>query len=152
MRYEHFVLCNIYIFFNKTFFSFNNFYNNTKKTFKSNNKKSNYINQLLSPPLLKHTHARAQVPIITIIIIIIIIIIIKRQYQPSSLRNRHPYNTPDRGPNGNSLGIGVINCCRRGLHTRGCKDPRTTSFLCKCNLTKNYLTSVSLLKHFSTSC
>ena len=40
------------------FFPFRNVYNNThtKKTFTSNNKNSNYINQSLSLLLLKHTH------------------------------------------------------------------------------------------------
>ena len=52
-------------------------------TFKSNNKNDNYINKLLSLPLLKHTHAHThahthththahtQISIITVIIIII---------------------------------------------------------------------------------
>ena len=74
----------------------------------------------------------------------------KRQYQPPYPRNKHPYNTPDRGPNGNSQGIGAINCCRKDLHTRGYRDPRTTSFLYNCKLTKNCLATISLLKHFST--
>ena len=76
----------------------------------------------------------------------------KRQYQSPIPRNKHPYNTPDKDPNGNSQGIGAINCCRKDTNTRGCRDPRTTSFLCKCNLNKYYLASVSLLKLFSTSC
>ena len=44
------------------------------------------------------------------------------------------------------------NCCRKYLHPRGRSYPRVSSFLCKCNLTKNEFTSVSLLKHFSISC
>ena len=63
----------------------------------------------------------------------------KRQYQPPT-------------PRDNSQGIGAINCCRKDLHTRGCRDPGTTSFLIKCNLTKDYLASVYLLKHIFTSC
>ena len=62
-----------------------------------------------------------------------------------------PTNTPDGDPIGNSQGIGAINCCRKDLHTKGCRDPRSTSFLCKCNLTKSYLASVSLLKYLSNS-
>ena len=124
-------------FFNKFFFPFKNFYNNTKKkTFKSN-KNNNYINQLLKLPLLKHTHTQhthththTHTQIITK----------KRQYQPPSPRNKRPYNTLDGGPNGNNPGIGVVNYCRKDLHTRVCRDPRPTSFLCKCNLTKSYLT------------
>ena len=65
-----------------------------------------------------------------------------KQYQPPSPTNKHPYNTPDRGSNGNNHGIGTVNCYRKDLHTRGCRDPRTTSFLRKCNLTKNYLAPV----------
>ena len=76
----------------------------------------------------------------------------KRQHQSPFPRNKHPYNTSDRGPNGNSQGIEAVNCCCKDLHTRGCRDSRSTSFLCKYNLTKSYLASVSLLKHFSISC
>ena len=74
--------------------------------------------------------------------IITIIIIIIKQCQPPSPTNKHLYNTPDRGSNGNSQEIGTVNCYRKDLHTRGCRDPRTTSFLRKCNLTKNYLAPV----------
>ena len=63
--------------------------------------------------------------------------IIKSQYQPPSPRKKHPYNTPDGGPNGNSQGIGAVNCCRKDLHPSGCRDPRSTSLLCKCNPTKS---------------
>ena len=71
------------------------------------------INQLLRLPLLKHTHMHTHK--ITTIIIIIIIIIIKRQYQAPFPSNKHPYNTPDRGPKGNSQGIGAVKCCRKDL-------------------------------------
>ena len=71
---------------------------------------------------------------------------------PTSLpRNKYPYNTPDGGSNSNSQGIGAVNCCCKDLHTRGCRDPRSTS-LCKWNLTKSYLASVSLIKHLPISC
>ena len=43
-------------FLTKFFFPFKNVYNNTKKTFKINNKNNNDINQLLKLPLLKHSH------------------------------------------------------------------------------------------------
>ena len=48
-------------------------------------------------------------------------------------------NTPtsDGGPYGNSPRIGAANCCRKDLHPRGCKEPRSTTFLRKCNLTKS---------------
>ena len=62
-------------------------------------------------------------------------IIKKGQYQLLFSRKTHPYNTPDRGPHSNSQRIGVANYCRKDLHPRGCRDPR--SFLCKCNLTKS---------------
>ena len=42
------------------FFPSKNFYKYKKKTFKSNNKNNNYINQLLKLPLLKHTHTHTQ--------------------------------------------------------------------------------------------
>ena len=47
----------------------------------------------------------------------------------------YPCNTSDRSPCGNSQGIGSVNCYRKNFHPRGCRDPRSTSFLCKCNLT-----------------
>ena len=112
-------------FFNKIFFPFKNFYNNTKKTFKSNNKNNNYINQLLKLPLLKcvrthtHTHTHTQNNNSNNN---------KRQYQPPSPKNRHPYKNPDGGANSNSQGIGAVDCCRKDLHTRGCRDPRSTPF------------------------
>ena len=131
------------------FFPFKNFYNNTKKTFKSNNKNNNYINQLLETAVVKthtqthtHTHTHTKKNNNNK----------KRQYQSPSPRNKHPYNTPDGGPNSNSQGIGAVNSYRKYLHTRGCRDARSTLFLCKCNFIKSYLVSVSLLKHFSISC
>ena len=62
---------------------------------------------------------------------------IKRKAVPSSLpkKKEDPYNIPDGGPYGASQGIGAINCCRKDLHHRGCRYPRFSSFLCKCNLT-----------------
>ena len=78
------------------------------------------------------------------VIIIIIIIITKSQYQAHSPGNKHLYNTPDRDPNDTSQGKGTVNYCRKDLHTRGCRDPRSTSFLYKYNLTKSYLVSFSL--------
>ena len=30
----------------------------------------------------------------------------------------------------------AVNCCRKDPHPRGCRYPRVSSFLCKCNLTK----------------
>ena len=30
----------------------------------------------------------------------------------------------------------IINCHHKDPHSKGCRDPRSTSFLCKCNLTK----------------
>ena len=73
---------------------------------------------------------------------------IKRKAAPSSLPKKKgdPCNTPDGGPYSSSQGIGAVNCCRKDLHPRRCRYPRFSSFLCKCNLTKCYLTSVSLLK------
>ena len=56
------------------------------------------------------------------------------------------------GLHGNSEGIGAVNCCHLNLHPSRRSYPRFSSFLCKCNPTKNYFTSVSLLKHFSISC
>ena len=104
--------------------------------------KVNIVNPTHPLPQKKHTHTQK----------IIIIIIKKMQYQDSYPRNKHPYNTPDKDPNSNSQGIGAVNCRRKDLDITGCRDPRSTSFLFKCNLTKSYLSSVSLLKHFSISC
>ena len=98
------------------FFSFEEFLQQHKKTFKSNNKSNNYINQLL-----KH----AQTPthnIVIIIIIIIIQIIIKRQYQSPSPRHKHSCNTPDEGPNSNSQGKGAVNCCHKPPEVAGILD------------------------------
>ena len=36
-----------------------------------------------------------------------------------------------------SQGPGVVNCCRKDLHPGSFRDPRSTSFLSKCNLTKS---------------
>ena len=30
----------------------------------------------------------------------------------------------------------TVNCCHKDPHPRGCRYPRFSSFLCKCNLTK----------------
>ena len=129
-----------------------NFYNNTEIQLKSNNKISNYRNRLLRLSLLKHTNTQRHtkrnnnkiiiliiiiiIIIIIKIIIIMIIIIIKRQYQPPSPRKKHPYNTPVGGLHSNRQGIGAVNCYRKDLHPRGCRNARSISFLCKCNLTK----------------
>ena len=48
---------------------------------------------------------------------------------PPPPRNKHPYNTPDRSPNGNSQGIGAVNCC--------CKD------LSSCNSQKEHCGEVT---------
>ena len=99
------------------------------------------MNQLLRLPLLKYTHTHThrkkkhvkkkkqktkQKQI-------------KRKAAPSSLpkKKEDPYNIPDGVPYGNSQGIGAVNCCRKDLHPRGCRYPRFSSFLCKCNLTKS---------------
>ena len=71
------------------------------------------------------------------------------QYQPPFSRKKQPFNISDKDPHGNSQGIKIVNYCHKDLHPRGCRDPRSTSLLCMCNLTKSYLTSVSLLKQFS---
>ena len=123
----------LFIHFLNFFFPFKNF-NNTIKTFK-NNKNNNYINQLLRLTLLKHTHTLKNNNN-------------KRQYQPPSPGNKHLYNTPDGGPNGNSQGKGAVSYCHKDLHTRGCRDPRSISFLRKCSLTKSYLASVKFIEAF----
>ena len=130
--------------FRKTFFLCFFFllivFTTTQNTVKSNNKNSNYINQLLRLPLLKHTHPHTHTDRKKKKW--------KRQYQPPSPRKKHPYNTADGGLHSSSQGIGAVSCCFKDLHPRGCRDSRSISFLCKCNLTKSLLASVSLLKHF----
>ena len=81
------------------------------------------------------------------------IITIKRKPVPPCLpkKKKDSYNTPDGGPHGNSQEIRAVNCCCKDLHPRRRCYPIFSSFLCKCNLTKSSFTSVSLLKHFSTS-
>ena len=49
-------LGNFYFFFLINFFLLNFFYSKHKNLIKSNNKKNNYMNQLLRLPLLKYTH------------------------------------------------------------------------------------------------
>ena len=39
----------------------------------------------------------------------------KRQYQHPSPRKKHPYNTPDGRPHGNSQRIGAVNCCHKNF-------------------------------------
>ena len=69
-------------FLNNMFFLLRTFTVIQEKTFKNNDKNKNYINQLLSPLLLKHrhtdtdTHTQTQTHTQTSIIIVIIIIII----------------------------------------------------------------------------
>ena len=75
----------------------------------------------------------------------------KRQYQPPPLKKKEPYNTTNGGTHDSSQGIRVVNCYHKELHPRCGTDPRSSSVLCKCNLTKSYLTSVSLLKYFPIS-
>ena len=43
-------------------------------------------------------------------------------------KEKYPYSTSDGGPHSNSQGIGTINCCRKDLHPRVCRDPRSTLF------------------------
>ena len=84
------------------------------------------MNQLLRLPLLKYTHTEKKTN--------------KKKSStilPPQEIKKDPYNTPDGGPYGNSQGIGAVNCCRKDLHPRGCRYPRFSSFLCKCNLTKS---------------
>ena len=83
--------------------------------------------------------------------LMIIIIMIEKQQQPPSPKKKYPYNTSDGGPHGNSHKIGTINRCCKDPKSRCCRDLKSTSFLCKCNLTKSQLASVSLLKSFSIS-
>ena len=124
-------ICFLFFFFKSIFFLLNFFLQQHKNIIKSNNKKNNYINQLLRLPLLKYTHTEKKY--------ICYKKQIKRKAVPSSLpkKKKDPYNTPDGGPHGNSQGIGALNCCRKDLHPRGCRYPRFSSFLCKCNLTKS---------------
>ena len=60
----------------------------------------------------------------------------KRQYQPPSQTKKHLCITPDGGLHGNSQITGAVNCCRKDLHPRGCRDPRFSSFF-NGNLTKS---------------
>ena len=119
------------------FFPLKKFLQQHENAVKSNNMKSNYINQLFRLLLLKHTK------------VIIKIIIIKNAVTISLLKEKHPYKTSGGGPHCNSQGVGATNSCGRDLHPRGCRDPRCSLFLCKCNLTQSTLNSASLLKYFS---
>ena len=89
------------------------------------------MNQLLRLPLLKYTHTEKKKRMLKKKQI-------KRKAVPSSLpkKKEDPYDSSDGGPYGNSQGIGAVNCCRKDLHFRGCRYPRFSSLLCKCNLTK----------------
>ena len=95
------------------------------------------MNQLLRLPLLKYTHPHRKKNQ-TYVKKKNKTKQIKRKAAPSSLpkKKEDPYNIPDGGPYGDSQGIGAVNCCRKDLHPRGCRYPRFSSFLCKCNLTK----------------
>ena len=88
------------------------------------------MNQLLRLPLLKYTHTEKKSYVKKKKR--------KRKAVPCSLpkKKEDPYNAPDGGPYGNSQGTGAVNCCRKDLHPRGCRHPRFSSFLCKCNLTR----------------
>ena len=46
----------------------------------------------------------------------------------SSQEKKDPYNIPHGGPQGDSQGIGAINCCRKDLHPRGRSYPRLLFF------------------------
>ena len=64
-------------------------------------------------------------------------IITKKAVPTSLLEEKYPYNTSERDPHGNSQGIGAVNCCRKDLYPRGCRDPTSTSYLCKRDPTKS---------------
>ena len=63
----------------------------------------------------------------------------KRKTVPSSLpkKKKDPCNTQGGGPRGSSHKIEVVSYCHRDLQPRGRSYPRFSSFLCKCNLSKN---------------
>ena len=62
----------------------------------------------------------------------------KNKTAPSSLPKKkrgqpqHPRRSSLRQQSRNR----AVNCCRKDPHPRGCRYPRFSSFLCKCNLTK----------------
>ena len=89
------------IFFNN-FFSFSGFLQQHKDTAKSNNKKNNYINQLLRSSLLKNTHRERN----------------NTNNDKPSFQEKRPYNTPGRDLHVNSQRIGAVNCCRKDLDPR----------------------------------
>ena len=120
-------------FFDSFFFLLRIFTITLKITFKSNNKNDNYINKLLSLPLLKHTHAHTHTRTHT--------------HPHTNINNNSNNSNNNKKGNTNLLPQGIstptysrqrpqrqqsrkesINCCRRDLYTRGCRDPRTTSF------------------------
>ena len=116
-----------FFFFQSTPFLLSFFYSSTKNIIKINNKKNNYLNQLLRLRLLKYTHTHNIYKYIYIHIA-----------QPSLPKKQKDfYNNPDGGPHGNSQGIGAVNSCRKDLHPRDPSYPRFSSFLCKYNLTKS---------------
>ena len=121
-----------YIFFRINFFLLILFLQQHKSIIKSNNKKSNYMNQLLRLPLLKYTHTEQKIHMSkkTKIIIITIIIIIKRKTVSSSLPKKK--RSPRQQSKNRSL-----HCCRKDLHPRDRSYPTFSSFLCKCNLIKS---------------
>ena len=59
-KYKYF-----FILFLNQFFSFKFFFTATQNIIKSNNKKNNYMNQLLRLPLLKYTHTHTHTHIQT---------------------------------------------------------------------------------------
>ena len=85
------------------------------------------MNQLQRLLLIKHTEKK------------ITQVIKKRQYKPASPRKKHrtiPLMEVPRQQSIGQMAIGAINCCCKDLQPRGSWDRGSSSFLCKCNLTK----------------
>ena len=119
------------LFFDSFFFLLRIFTITLKITFKSNNKNDNYINKLLSLPLLKHTHAHAHTHSHAH----------TRTHTNINNNSNNNNNNNTKKGNTNLLPQGIntptysrqrpqrqqsrkesINCCRRDLYTRGCRD------------------------------
>ena len=98
------------------------------------------MNQILRLPVLKHTHRKKKkklkikpkqknktkkTPQ-------------KNKTPPSSLpkKKRGQPQHPRRSSLQQQSRNRAVNCCRNDPHPRGCRYPRFSSFLCKCNLTK----------------